>query len=169
MRMMNRRNEKGFTLIEVVVSLILLGIVAATAGMGLVTSVQGYMFCRQNGELIGKGETAITRIIKELADCTVTAGNATSISWTRSSANGGASYTFSWDGVSGHPLVLTDTNNNSDTLTDIVSSIAFAYYDNGGNVVAASVAKQVQVTMQLIGSGNFIQTINGSVYVKLQQ
>ena len=34
-------NEKAFTLIEVIVSLVLVGIIAAVAGLGLVKSVKG--------------------------------------------------------------------------------------------------------------------------------
>ncbi|MCE5263472.1 MAG: type II secretion system GspH family protein, partial [Deltaproteobacteria bacterium] len=40
-------SSRGFTLIEVVVSLILVGIMAAVAGMGIVQATQAFIFTRE--------------------------------------------------------------------------------------------------------------------------
>jgi prepilin-type N-terminal cleavage/methylation domain-containing protein len=110
---MTRTREKGFTLLEVIIVLILLGIVATIAGMGLVVLAQGYVFANLNSTVVEKGQTAITRIVKELGDCTITAGSATSVTVRRQSD--GTSHTFSWAGTPGNPLLLTDPG--PDTLS----------------------------------------------------
>jgi prepilin-type N-terminal cleavage/methylation domain-containing protein len=161
---MTKYGEKGFTLIEVIVVLILLGIVAATAGMGFFTAARGYVFAKLNSEMVEKGQTAITRIVKELADCAITAGNATSITFNRQSD--GTSHTFSWAGASGDPLVISDPTPNSDTLIDRINSVAFVYYDNTGTIVAATAATQVQITLQLGAADNSNQTFISRVYLR---
>ncbi|MDA3832194.1 MAG: prepilin-type N-terminal cleavage/methylation domain-containing protein [Spirochaetales bacterium] len=161
---MTGNSEKGFTLIEVIVSLILLGIVSAIAGMGFVVVAKGYVFAKLNSEMVEKGQTAITRMVKELGDCTITAGTATSITFDRRSD--GTTHTFSWAGASGNPLVL-DPGTNNDTLIDNVNDFALAYYDNDGIPVAADAASQVEIGLQLIAADNSIQTFTNRVYIKV--
>ena len=159
---MTGNSEKGFTLIEVIVSLVLLGILSAIAGMGFVVVAKGYVFAKLNSEMVEKGQTAITRMVKELGDCTIIAGNPTSITFNRRSD--GTTHTFSWAGAPGDPLVL-----NNDTLIDNVNDFALVYYDNAGNkIVTATAASQVEITMRLIAADNSVQTLINRVYVKVQ-
>lgn len=164
---MTRNREKGFTLLEVIIVLILLGIVSAIAGMGLVVVAQGYVSANLNSTMVEKGQTAITRIVKELGDCTITAGGATSVTFSRQSD--GTSHIFSWAGTPGDPLILSDSNNNSDVLIDNVRSFALVYYDIGGNPTATAAASfQVQSTLQLIAADNSVQTFTNRVFTKTQ-
>jgi len=163
---MTRNRGKGFTLIEVIIVLILLGIVSAIAGMGLVVLAQGYVFANLNSTMVEKGQTAITRIVKELADCTITAGNATSVTLMRRSD--GTSYTFSWAGTPGGPLILSGPDNTADVLTDNVRSFALVYYNDGGIIVPADVAAQVQSTLQLVAADDSVRTFTNRVYTKAQ-
>jgi prepilin-type N-terminal cleavage/methylation domain-containing protein len=59
--------EKGFTLIEVIVTLVLVGITAALAGMWIVSVANGYVFAKMNANTVQKGQLAITRLEKEFA------------------------------------------------------------------------------------------------------
>jgi prepilin-type N-terminal cleavage/methylation domain-containing protein len=165
---MTRAREKGFTLIEVIIVLILLAIVSAIAGMGLVVLARGYLFASQNSTLVEKGQTAITRIVKEFGDCTITAGTAASVTFRRQAD--GTSHTFSWAGTPGNPLILTDPGNNTAVLIDNVSGFALEYYDNGGSTVAAASAalSQIQSTLQLIGADNSVHTFTNRVFIKTQ-
>ncbi len=165
---MTRNGDKGFTLMEVIIVLILLGIVSAIGGMGLVVLAQGYVFTNLNATVVEKGQTAITRIVKELGDCTITAGSATSVTFRRQSD--GTSHTFSWAGTPGDSLILTDPGNDTAVLTDNVRSFALVYYDNGGNIVAATAAaqSQVQSTLQLVAADDSIHTFTNRIYTKTQ-
>ncbi|MGD2272708.1 MAG: prepilin-type N-terminal cleavage/methylation domain-containing protein, partial [Desulfobacterales bacterium] len=62
--------ESGFTLIEVVVSLIIAGIMAAIAGMGIVTATKGYIQTKENTHTVQKAHMALTRIKRELMELT---------------------------------------------------------------------------------------------------
>ncbi len=64
------RNECGFTLIEIVISLILFGIMAITAGLWLVTGVQGFATTRENVTISQKAKLAMARIDRELSELT---------------------------------------------------------------------------------------------------
>ena len=61
-----QRQARGFTLLEIVVSLVLVGILAAIAGMGLVSGIKGYFFTRENAQLTQKAHLAMSRLSREL-------------------------------------------------------------------------------------------------------
>jgi prepilin-type N-terminal cleavage/methylation domain-containing protein len=58
----------GFTLIEIVVSLALLGLLTAVFGMGLVAAVRSHEFSRTNVHLAQKSQMAMVRIQRELTE-----------------------------------------------------------------------------------------------------
>ncbi|MHC4458234.1 MAG: PulJ/GspJ family protein, partial [Planctomycetota bacterium] len=62
--------ESGFTLVEVVVSLVIAGILAAIAGMGIVTATKGYIQTKENTHTVQKAHMAMTRIKRELMELT---------------------------------------------------------------------------------------------------
>lgn len=62
------KKESGFTLIEVIVTLILVGIMAAVAGLGIVTAVKGYVFAKDNTVIAGKAQVAMARMTRELTE-----------------------------------------------------------------------------------------------------
>lgn len=63
-------NKRGFTLIEVIVVLVLLGIVAIAFGNIIISSMQGYIFARNTDQLSQKAQLAMARIKIELTDVT---------------------------------------------------------------------------------------------------
>jgi prepilin-type N-terminal cleavage/methylation domain-containing protein len=64
------RSQSGFTLIEMIASLALLGLLAAIFGLGLVAAVESYDFSRSNSQIAQKGQMAMTRMIRELTTLT---------------------------------------------------------------------------------------------------
>lgn len=67
MRKINKQN--GFTLIEMIVVLILVGIMATFAGLAIVMGVQGFMFSKNNAAISEKAQLALARINRELLEC----------------------------------------------------------------------------------------------------
>jgi prepilin-type N-terminal cleavage/methylation domain-containing protein len=62
------REGGGFTLLEIIVSLALLGLIAAIFGMGLVAALQSHEFSRTNVDLTQKSQLAMTRMQRELME-----------------------------------------------------------------------------------------------------
>ena len=63
---MNRNT--GFTLFEIIMSLVILGIMASVAGMGIVTGVKGYVFTRENAHLSQQINLAMGRMTREFLE-----------------------------------------------------------------------------------------------------
>lgn len=59
-------SRNGFTLIEVIISLVLMGIMAVMVGMGFVRITQGFLFSKMNAATLQKGQIAMTRISQEI-------------------------------------------------------------------------------------------------------
>ena len=60
--------KTGFTLIEIMVSLVLVGIIASMAATTVLTGLKGYLFARENDILTQKAQLAITRLERELLE-----------------------------------------------------------------------------------------------------
>jgi len=63
------QRQQGFTLIEMIAVLILVGMMSAVAGLGIVKYVQGYLFAKDNAAISANAQLAIARISRELLEC----------------------------------------------------------------------------------------------------
>jgi len=80
--------ESGFSLIEIIIALILVGLLAVVAGMGLVIGTQGYLFARENTQIAQKGQLAMARLSRELMELIdVSAAASSSIIFESTSGN----------------------------------------------------------------------------------
>jgi prepilin-type N-terminal cleavage/methylation domain-containing protein len=173
-------NERAFTLIEVIVSLVLAGIMAAVVGLGLVKITQGYVFAKQNSETVQKAQIAMTRIVKELgaiepqsgtATAITTAGT-TSISYTRREPIGSSTFISNTISISGGYAYLNLNQTGNGTLINnvVTGSSSFAYFDAAGNTLSAPVTmpakiRRIEINLSVTGASNQTSNFTNSVWI----
>lgn len=156
--------EKGFTLIEIIVTLVLVGITAALAGMWIVSVANGYVFAKVNAKTAQNAQLAMTRLTKEFTALqlhSVTGASNTGITFTRPGTD---SITVSRTGDG--PLLL---NGNTLTDSDSVSAFSLNYYvyDPSTNSYTceswSTSTRIIEITLTLTGGNNtpvtFVQRV----------
>jgi len=111
----NMKRQRGFTLIELIVALVLLGVIVSVAGFGLVQGMQAYILSRNNAEMVQKAQFTLNRIRLELIsmDSVVAAGN-DSITYTDNEKTLNVQYMLTRSGnqitltVGGQAYLVTD-------------------------------------------------------------
>jgi len=144
--------EKGFTLIEVIMTLILVGITAVLGGMLIVSVVEGYLFARANASTVQKAQLAMARLTKEFtAISSVTSSSAGQITYVRPDS-------------SLNPQTVTVSLNGDEleidgsALTDSVHAFELAYCDHPDDPSAScpstwqSTSKIIEITLTISGA-----------------
>ncbi|MEW6408718.1 MAG: prepilin-type N-terminal cleavage/methylation domain-containing protein [Nitrospirota bacterium] len=145
-------NNRGFTLIELVILIIILGIIASISALMIAELVRSYTTGRDISESQVHGQTALERIARELREIraddnpsplpsripVITTFTVTTLEFRSSNISNppddsqGDLISFSWSGNAGDPLVFT-LNGTSSNLATNVQSLQFKYYDIDGN------------------------------------
>jgi prepilin-type N-terminal cleavage/methylation domain-containing protein len=150
-------DDKAFTLIEVIVSMVLIGVMAAIAGMGLVVVTRGYVFSKQNADTMLKSQVAMTRIVKELSSIrptdTISSATNASITYTKDGV-AGVSHTISW---TGNILQIDGV-----TLINNVTAFSLAYANSAGGVIAIGSTSPSQAVLNGIRRMVVNMTIRGA-------
>ncbi len=157
-------NENGFTLIEMILVIVILGIIVIIAGVGIVNVTNGLLLTNQTALTVLKAQAAMTRIQKEMYILnSVATGNSNSITFTNDKGGGSATYTLS---QSGNSIILSDANGNNDTLIDSVVASTFSltynntYNGTPGSTFIPSTTKIINVSFTLSGYGGAQSTFN---------
>lgn len=163
-------SNQGFTLIEMILSLALMGILAAIFGMGLVAAMEGHDFSRNNVLVAQKGHLAMARMTRELMELV-------DIRALDDSGPGQYMVYERIGGTTGQPEVISygihhDQGNNTiqfytglpdnvttlpngdggDTLTDGVDSFAFQFFQGQDPWTWGSdmrLLSQIRITLRL--------------------
>lgn len=64
----DKNPSKGFTLIELIMVIVLIGALASIASIFIVNPVEGFMDSQRRGELVDIAETALQRVAREIRD-----------------------------------------------------------------------------------------------------
>jgi len=171
-------DDKAFTLIEVIVSLVLAGIIAAVAGLGLVQVSQGYIFAKQNAETMQKIQVAMNRIVKELAaaqpqtstSTAITAAGTTSVSYTRPASIGSSTFVTNTISISGTLVQMSGNTGGTILNNAVANSSSFAYFDTNGAALTAPVAslariRRIDITLKVTGADNLTSQFTNSVWI----
>jgi len=161
-------SKRGFTLLEIIVSIVVMAIIAVMTGVGFIEIAKGYTFSKKNAVVTQQGQVAMMRIKKEISNMqSVTSGSASSITYRRCSDSSPPcaplkDVTISWAGGSG-PLLI-----DSDILVQPVTNFNIAYYDsyNGASSPSYSNTRAIiEITLQLSGAENTPVTLIDRVYL----
>jgi len=160
-------NKKGFTLIEVIVTLILVGITATLAGMWIVNVANGYVFAKMNANTVQNAQLAMTRLTKEFAAIdSIIYASGTSIQYTRKDTNlvTTGPYTVSLQDVDKLQIIAVIENMNiANTLTDRVSGFTLKYCNDvpvigtqlcGYDWPTTGTRRIIEITLKLTGADN---------------
>jgi len=159
--------ENGFTLIEIIASLLLVGFMAVFAGMGIVTFTKAYLFTKENAHIAQKAQLAMTRINRELMEL-LNVTNASNTDITIDSPSGIRTIGLN-DGkikIAASGTLLAD----GDVLIDNVSGFSLSYWSGtqswaqGINDIRLLSAIQVGLTISRsdtgLGNLSFATTIH---------
>lgn len=180
--MNNINNTKGFTLIEIIVTLVLVGILTAVAGLWISQAAGAFILAQQNVETMQKGQIAITRLIKEVNVIgTVSSGTPTGITFMSYGSNvdtggGAGSLTTRSICYSAGTVSINDSGDctGAATLVDNVLNFSLKYYAayNGvgvgqGGWISGS-TRLVDITLTLNGAGGTPMDFTARVYPRNQ-
>ena len=171
------RGDDGFTLIEIIVSLVVAGILASIAGMGMISAISGYAIVRENVSLSQKIQLAATRITRELLELTdisdkddtrpyIVYRSATG----RLQAIAKVSDTIRIYSPPGETVDDAYLENNGDILTDNVDSFALNYYQGGSNWDGVDIRElsTIQFSLNMLRQDVAEVTLNATSLVHLR-
>ncbi len=162
----------GFTLLEAVLVLILVGIISAVAGLGIVRGVEGYMFARDNSAMTQKAQLALSRLSREMMEIqTVTAAGGTSIAFSAPMGSVSDNRTIGLDGSTVKIAEGATVLGSGDVLVDNVAGFTLTYAKSNGSPwvlgtdsinLLARINVVLRLTRQDVGGGylEFTTTVN---------
>ncbi|MDH3393188.1 MAG: prepilin-type N-terminal cleavage/methylation domain-containing protein [Desulfobulbaceae bacterium] len=125
-----RVGSDGFTMLEMILVLALVGIIGSIAMFGLLNLTRSFTFVKESGVVVGKAQLAMLRLSKEFSSIKTATGNATSLSFTAVRPAGDED----------HAVVLSGSNLllDGEILTDQVNSFSLSYYDTFDGAAATA-------------------------------
>jgi len=142
------KNNRGFTLIEVVMVIALAGIIAGIVAMPLAEGVKGWFEVRVRENISQSGRVAMERMVREIRNTARTASNAPCIS-----AATTTTFAFGTDlsdcNAINFSLAGATIQRNGINLADNVQSLAFTYYDDN-NATTAVLANIRRLSIEIV-------------------
>ncbi|MCF8026526.1 MAG: prepilin-type N-terminal cleavage/methylation domain-containing protein [Desulfobacteraceae bacterium] len=138
------KNEQGFTLIEIIAVIVLVGVISAVLGMAIVQGVKSYVFGRTNVAISQKAQLALARMDRELRALTDidTNSDGTCIRYKRETAApefrtiGIQADSVRINVIDGSDAPCPSAGDPGSLLLDNVSSFTLQYEDDAGNLLA---------------------------------
>jgi prepilin-type N-terminal cleavage/methylation domain-containing protein len=127
-------DKKGFTLIEMVAILMIVGVIASISGMAIVTGMRGYLFAKENMSIGQKAQMATIRLTREMMELmNVTTAEQGRITYDRMDGTRSITQTVYLDAESGTVRIVSGINpSGGDDLITEVGGFELAYYKETG-------------------------------------
>ncbi len=134
------KKQSGFTLLEIMLSLMIVGVMASVAGSAIVAGVNGYLAAKENQGLAQKSQLAMLRLGRELTEFfnipSPVGSNATSYSIVIEGHPdaSGVNTKIIAIGLDGNEIKVREGDSNfasGDVLIDGVNSFTLTYYRGG--------------------------------------
>jgi prepilin-type N-terminal cleavage/methylation domain-containing protein len=157
------KKNSGFTLIEIVLSLAMLGFMSIVAGMGIVSFTKGFVFVKKNIHVAQKSQLAMARLNRELMELSDIddASVSTEISFKGTSGERTIGLDDSKIKIAESPTSLV----NGNVLIDNVDSFTISYYQDYPGQTWEYVTDNIdllstiRIELNLIGVGGTFSTI----------
>nr|MBU1328611.1 prepilin-type N-terminal cleavage/methylation domain-containing protein [Candidatus Omnitrophota bacterium] len=159
--------KRGFTLIELIMVIVIIGIIASVVGYILLGAVQGWTFKAKRNDILWDGRLAINRMVREIREIkdltSVTTASSSQFRFTNINNN---SITYSLSGAN-----LNRTKDGAaNILAQNVSSLSFTYYDSSGASIATPTVspsstdiRRVRINITLTNGGQNFYAQSDSV------
>ncbi len=131
------KGKEGFTLIEIVLVLVIIGVLAGILIEPFRQGVQSYVSIETRADLTSKAREATTRMVREIRNTQKEADNTPNISIAKATK-------FKFVGVQGNSIDFnfsagqSKVKRNLDILVDQVSNLQFRYFDKDNNELTSS-------------------------------
>ncbi|MDP8229668.1 MAG: prepilin-type N-terminal cleavage/methylation domain-containing protein [Candidatus Gorgyraea atricola] len=153
--------KKGFTLIELVIVIVILGIIASTATPLLLAISDSVTFLISRAGMDQAADIALSRMAREMRRLK-----------DDSSVNTAASSQFSFDDVNSNTISysLSSMNlmRNSDILASDVQSLSFTYYGDSGSTISTPVVSPNETDIRRIDISLEFQSGDQTLYYESQ-
>ena len=163
------QSQRGFTLIEIVVVIVVLGIMALMGSFGLERAMDGYNLARENSQISQKAQNALDRLAIELSHIPFNGGR---YAISALSNAGSLTYTANF-GLANEVHTITQVNDqlmlDNLPLTDLVpgNGLQFTYLTAGGTVLGGGTdpaLRIIQISLSLRGpTVNITRTFDARV------
>lgn len=154
---MKQKLEQGFTLVELIGVIVILGLISSVGALGFGNIIEGFVFAQDNADIAQKAQAALTRIEVELMYACPNASGADDTVGTRTQLTYNADF---WSDTTtpdelGNALVYdagagTVTLNNQE-LVDGVTAFSIDYFTSATEASPSTSSSYVSGTTQSIG------------------
>lgn len=161
------KSEQGFSLLELIAVLVILGLVGAAGTMGFVEAVRGFIFANDTINVAEKASVALNRLTTEITHMNYVDGTGFDVA---SSSSSGITFDaiYGKGGLGETNIAITYNSSaeqlllNNQVLCDDVTNFSLGYLDAYDDATPATslsaTTRMVQVTLVITGNSGIPKT-----------